>query len=68
MVLFFKRGIRIKIGVFFLLKVKVIYVDVVESGFIVVYMLEDDDVGDIFCVRVGNLLVKMVVKLIFFYV
>lgn len=47
---------------------KVTYVDAVESGLTAVYMSEDDDAGDIFRVRVGNLPAKMAAKLTFSYV
>lgn len=42
--------------------------DAVESGLTAVYMSEDDDAGDIFRIRVGNLPAKMATKLTFSYV
>lgn len=42
--------------------------DAVDSGLTAVYMSEDDDAGDIFRMRLGNLPAKMAAKLTFSYV
>jgi hypothetical protein len=39
-----------------------------ESGYTAMYMGEDDEAGDIFRVRLGNLPAKMAAKLTFSYV
>lgn len=44
------------------------YVDAVDSGLSAVYMSEDDNSGDIFRMRLGNLPAKMAAKLTFSYV
>ncbi|XP_048773308.1 von Willebrand factor A domain-containing protein 5A-like isoform X1 [Ostrea edulis] len=44
------------------------YQDAVESGYTAMYMGEDDEAGDIFRVRLGNLPAKMAAKLTFSYV
>lgn len=44
------------------------YVDAVDSGLSAVYMSEDDNSGDIFRMRLGNLPAKLAAKLTFSYV
>ncbi|XP_061170034.1 von Willebrand factor A domain-containing protein 5A-like [Saccostrea echinata] len=47
---------------------KVIYQDAVHSGYTAMYMAEDDEAGDVFRLRLGNLPAKTAAKLTFAYV